>query len=63
MGKPTGPAKEQRRARDRLSVVPGIEGFHLLYPAGLTRRRWARIKRFFVEEAPRVLAAWGGLGE
>jgi hypothetical protein len=30
MGKPTGLAKEQRRALDRLMEVPGIESFHLV---------------------------------
>ena len=29
MGKPTGLAKEQRRALDRLRGVPGIERFYL----------------------------------
>ena len=48
MGKPTGLAKEQRRALDRLKDVPGIDRFYL-QPArstgGMASCWFARLRR------------------
>ncbi len=35
MGKPTGLAKEQRRALDRLKTVPGLKNFYLAGGGGI----------------------------
>jgi hypothetical protein len=54
MGKPTGLAKEQRRALDRLRIVPGIERFYLAggsaIAAHLHHRRSADLDLFSLSE-------------